>query len=144
MFAEASTSRHSGVVDVRLTDDPSVFADLASDFTRADPFSTNVIGVYASSRISGVRPKGPEDLWAVVVDAGGPVYTPPAHRRHGYAAAVTANATATALEKGAAQVVLYTDVDNPTSNSVYMSIGYVADHDATERRFVHRGNGSAD
>lgn len=285
---------------VRFTNDPSVFAGLAGDFMRADPFSTNVIGVHASSQISGVRPKGLEDLWAVVVDAGlvvgtamhtppyhvfisrmtpeaatllaramwdlgrplsgvngesmavsafaeqwaglsghkaladvdmrlyrlgrlrpptsvtgsaraagksdldvvrawfaafqaeahpqrpatapaaladlrvaaneitlwvdggetvslagcsaaangvarvGPVYTHPTHRRRGYAAAVTANATSAALEKGAAQVVLYTDVDNPTSNSVYMSIGYVADHEATEQRFVHPGNETAE
>ncbi len=68
----------------------------------------------------------------------GPVYTPPAHRRRGYGAAVTASATAEALEKGAAHVVLYADLANPTSNSVYQSIGYVADHDAVERRFLQK------
>jgi predicted GNAT family acetyltransferase len=287
-------------VEVRFTGDPRVFADLASDFTRVDPFSTNVIGVHTSSRIAGLRPKGPDDLWAVAIDDGrvvgaamhtppynlfisrttpeaasrlardiwdlgrrvpgvngestaasafaeqwtalsgdkasvdvnmrmyrlgqlrsptgvsgsgraagksdvdvvrkwfaafqaeavphqpvasvarlaelrltaneitlwmdgdepvslagcsaaangvarvGPVYTPPAHRRRGYAAAVTAYATATALETGATQVVLYTDADNPTSNSVYRSIGYEVDHDATERRLVHPGNGAGE
>jgi predicted GNAT family acetyltransferase len=68
----------------------------------------------------------------------GPVYTPPAHRRHGFGAAVTAAATARALESGATYVVLYTDLANPTSNSVYQSIGYLADHDAVERRFSRR------
>ena len=73
----------------------------------------------------------------------GPVYTPPAHRRRGYGAAVTASATATAGEKGADQVVLYTDVGNPTSNSIYQSIGFVVDHEAEERRFVHERDGEA-
>ena len=54
----------------------------------------------------------------------GPVYTPPEHRRHGYGAAVTAAATQSALDAGARDVVLFTDLANPTSNSVYQSIGY--------------------
>lgn len=65
-----------------------------------------------------------------------PVYTPPAHRRHGYGAAVTAHATATALAAGAEHVVLYADLANPTSNSIYQKIGFVPDHDAEERAFV--------
>ena len=36
----------------------------------------------------------------------GPVYTPPEHRGHGYAAAVTAAAARWALERGARQVLL--------------------------------------
>ena len=39
----------------------------------------------------------------------GAVYTPPAYRRQGYGAAVTAHATATALASDAAHVVLYTN-----------------------------------
>lgn len=66
----------------------------------------------------------------------GPVYTPPPRRRHGYGAAVTAAASAAALRAGAAQVVLYTDLSNPTSNAIYQAIGYRADHDAEERAFV--------
>jgi predicted GNAT family acetyltransferase len=65
----------------------------------------------------------------------GPVYTPPVHRRRGYGAAVTAAATAAALAAGAVHVVLYTDLANPTSNSIYRQIGYMADHDAEERAF---------
>jgi predicted GNAT family acetyltransferase len=297
LFPVVKEMRQSdGAMDIRFTGDPGVFADWARDFTQADPFSTNVIGVNTSARTAGTRPMGAEDLWAVVthggsvvgaamhtppynlfvsrmtpeaaarlaraiwelgrplpgvngemtavsafagqwaalsgvkapvdvnmrlyrldrlrpppsvtgsaraaakkdvemvkkwfaafqaealrhqpaaagraelrlaaneitlwVDGGepvslaacsaaangvaraGPVYTPRIHRRHGYAAAVTAAATATALERGATDVVLYTDVDNPTSNSVYRSIGYVVDHEATERRFASPGSGS--
>ncbi|KJS56001.1 GNAT family N-acetyltransferase [Streptomyces rubellomurinus] len=54
----------------------------------------------------------------------GPVYTPAEHRRRGYAGAVTAAASAHALTEGAEEVLLYTDVANPTSNSVYRQIGY--------------------
>ncbi|MEU5989401.1 GNAT family N-acetyltransferase [Spirillospora sp. NPDC047418] len=53
-----------------------------------------------------------------------PVYTPAGHRRRGYGAAVTAAATAGALEAGAGDVVLFTDLANPTSNGVYRRIGY--------------------
>jgi GNAT superfamily N-acetyltransferase len=65
----------------------------------------------------------------------GPVYTPPRHRRHGYGAAVTASVSQAALDEGAAHVVLYTDLANATSNAIYQSIGYLADHDGEERRF---------
>jgi predicted GNAT family acetyltransferase len=54
----------------------------------------------------------------------GPVYTPPALRRRGYAAGVTAAVTQAALDAGAAEVLLFTDLANPTSNGVYQRIGY--------------------
>lgn len=65
----------------------------------------------------------------------GPVYTLPEYRRQGYGAAVTAAATAAALAGGAEHVALYTDLANPTSNSIYQAIGYRPDHDAEERVF---------
>lgn len=48
---------------------------------------------------------------------------------------MTAEATAAAVRAGAAHVVLYTDLANPTSNSIYQAIGYRPDHDAEERTF---------
>ncbi|MDP9075568.1 MAG: GNAT family N-acetyltransferase [Actinomycetota bacterium] len=66
----------------------------------------------------------------------GPVYTPLRYRRRGYGAAVTAVATERAQAAGAAHVVLYTDLANPTSNAVYRAIGYVPDHDGQERAFI--------
>ncbi|MFD7827271.1 GNAT family N-acetyltransferase [Kitasatospora sp. NPDC059803] len=54
----------------------------------------------------------------------GPVYTPTDQRGRGYASAVTAAASAHALAQGAAEVLLYTDLANPTSNSIYQQIGY--------------------
>jgi GNAT superfamily N-acetyltransferase len=65
----------------------------------------------------------------------GPVYTPPGARRQGYGAAVTAAATAAAMTAGAEHVALYTDLANPTSNSIYQAVGYRPDHDAETRSF---------
>ncbi|WP_274565153.1 GNAT family N-acetyltransferase [Streptomyces spiramyceticus] len=53
-----------------------------------------------------------------------PVYTPPEQRGRGYAAAVTAAVSGAALEAGAEEVLLFTDLANPTSNGVYQRIGY--------------------
>lgn len=282
-------------MEVRLVPDPRLFSEVAGEFSEADPFSTSVIGVHTSAVVAGLRPCGPEDLWAAVVDRGrvagvamhtppfslfvsrmapaaasalaravfglarhvpgvtgevvaasafagtwavasgarravernmrmyrlqklrppsvpgcaqlagdndievvtqwfaafhaeaaphrpgedvvevakrrlavgqlsiwvddgkpvslagcsppaggvarvGPVYTPPLHRRHGYAAAVTAAVTRSAIDGGSPHVVLYTDLANPTSNSVYQSIGFVVDHDAQEWRFTGTGD----
>jgi GNAT superfamily N-acetyltransferase len=66
----------------------------------------------------------------------GPVYTPPEHRGHGYAAAVTAAASQWVLEAGAQRVVLFTDLANPTTNRLYPRIGYRPVHDAVELLFT--------
>lgn len=66
----------------------------------------------------------------------GPVYTPPEHRGRGYGSAVTAAVSRHAREAGARQVVLFTDLANPTSNSVYQKIGYRPVYDSTEFEFV--------
>lgn len=61
----------------------------------------------------------------------GPVYTPPEHRRCGFGAAVTAAWSSDALARDARNVVLFTDLANPTSNAIYQSIGYrpLRDHE---------------
>ena len=58
----------------------------------------------------------------------GPVYTPPEHRRHGYAGAATVAAAREALAE-AGTVVLHTDLTNATSNGLYARLGFVAVHD---------------
>ncbi|WP_066363597.1 GNAT family N-acetyltransferase [Herbidospora mongoliensis] len=55
----------------------------------------------------------------------GPVYTPPELRGKGYGSAVTHAATTSALAAGASEVLLFTDLSNPTSNSIYQKLGYV-------------------
>jgi len=54
----------------------------------------------------------------------GPVYTPPAQRGHGYAAGATVAVSQAALDTGATDVLLYTDLANPTSNALYQRLGY--------------------
>jgi GNAT superfamily N-acetyltransferase len=78
---------------------------------------------------------------AVGVARVGPVYTPPGERARGYGAAVTAEASAAAIDGGAQHVTLYTDLANPTSNSIYQAIGYRPDHDADERSFQKLAGG---
>ncbi|MEW1903365.1 GNAT family N-acetyltransferase [Streptomyces sp. NPDC086147] len=58
------------------------------------------------------------------------VYTPPAVRGRGYAAGVTAAVSRAARDAGAARVLLFTDLANPTSNALYRRLGYrpVTDH----------------
>jgi hypothetical protein len=54
----------------------------------------------------------------------GYVYTPPTRRGHGYATACTAALSALVLGAGRRCCFLYTDLGNPTSNSIYQKIGY--------------------
>ena len=54
----------------------------------------------------------------------GPVYTPPGLRGRGYGSAVTAAASRRLLAAGVEDVLLYTDLANPVSNSIYQRIGY--------------------
>jgi GNAT superfamily N-acetyltransferase len=56
----------------------------------------------------------------------GPVYTPPAARGRGYASACTAALSERMLAAGKRFCFLYTDLDNPTSNTIYQRIGYRA------------------
>ncbi len=54
----------------------------------------------------------------------GPVYTPPAFRRRGYAGSAVAAASRRALDDGATRCMLFTDLANPTSNKIYAEVGY--------------------
>jgi predicted GNAT family acetyltransferase len=54
----------------------------------------------------------------------GPVFTPRPARGRGYGSAVTAAASGLALRDGVDDVVLFTDLANPTSNGIYRRIGY--------------------
>ncbi|WP_329623788.1 GNAT family N-acetyltransferase [Streptomyces sp. NBC_01255] len=58
------------------------------------------------------------------------VYTPPAERGRGYAAGAVEAVSRAALDGGAAHVLLFTDLANPTSNALYQRLGYrpVTDH----------------
>jgi predicted GNAT family acetyltransferase len=52
------------------------------------------------------------------------VYTPRALRGHGYGGAVTRYLSERQLNHGKKFCFLYTDMANPTSNSIYKKLGY--------------------
>ncbi|OLF06748.1 hypothetical protein BU204_36165 [Actinophytocola xanthii] len=66
----------------------------------------------------------------------GPVFTPPDLRNRGYGSAVTAAAARWAGAAGAEHVLLFTDLANPTSNSIYQKIGFRPVFDTTEIEFT--------
>ncbi len=53
-----------------------------------------------------------------------PVYTPPELRRRGYATALVGQLTQQLLDSGRRYCFLFTDLANPTSNSIYQKVGY--------------------
>jgi GNAT superfamily N-acetyltransferase len=62
------------------------------------------------------------------------VYTPREKRKHGYAAACV-HALSEHLRGHGHRCILYTDLGNPTSNSIYRRIGYKAVAEALRYRF---------
>lgn len=54
----------------------------------------------------------------------GGVYTPPEHRRQGYAGALVACLSQHLLDEGYQFINLFTDLENPTSNKIYQAVGY--------------------
>ena len=66
----------------------------------------------------------------------GPVWTPPKHRNHGYAAAVTAYVCEQAFADGAQACTLFADAANPTSNGIYERIGFQPVAETVEAEFA--------
>jgi predicted GNAT family acetyltransferase len=102
---------------------PEEAARAAADFVSMEPASARGTLLWLDTSdlpVSLAHHKAPTRRGVRI----GPVYTPPAHRRHGYAAAVTAATTQVMLDQGFDFVCLYTDATNPTANHVYESIGY--------------------
>jgi predicted GNAT family acetyltransferase len=66
------------------------------------------------------------------------VYTPPDLRGRGYASGCVAAVSQGAIDRGAVACMLYTDLANPTSNSIYQKLGYYPVTDAQQWRFVEQ------
>jgi len=66
----------------------------------------------------------------------GPVYTPPDFRGKGYASALVGWMTAELLDGRHRFCFLFTDLANPTSNSIYQRVGYEAVTDVDQYAFV--------
>jgi len=67
------------------------------------------------------------------------VYTPPEHRGRGYASACVAALSAQVLATDAGTCILFTQLDNPTSNAIYRAIGYEPVAEITRYGFGPRG-----
>lgn len=67
------------------------------------------------------------------------VYTPPEHRRKGYARTLVADFSANLLNKYQF-CMLYTDMLNPTSNKIYQEIGYRKIADSVQLGFEVKEN----
>lgn len=106
-------------------------------------------------RMIDARLRAPEGGFAVWDDGGpvavagygsptpngiriGPVYTPPAFRGRGYGGAVTAAVSEARLRAGRRFCFLYTDLANPTSNGIYVAIGYRRVCDSRMIAFIPR------
>lgn len=66
----------------------------------------------------------------------GLVYTPPELRGFGYASACVASLSQYLLDEGFQYCTLFTDLANPTSNSIYQKMGYKPVGDFAEYEFV--------
>jgi hypothetical protein len=65
----------------------------------------------------------------------GPVYTPPALRGRGYAGALVAALSSRCLAEGSRFCFLYTNLANPTSNRLYVELGYEPVCDSVQYAF---------
>jgi RimJ/RimL family protein N-acetyltransferase len=121
--AAAPGRDHRGAISYRLRSGGAVW------FWERDGEPVSLVGRHAT--IAGVARIGP-------------VYTPPEHRRHGYAGALTAAVSSHALDNGASALTLFTDIANPTSNGVYRRIGFREIRTFVNLRFddVTAGSGS--
>ena len=68
------------------------------------------------------------------------VYTPPQLRRRGYATTCVASICKSLLDSGYKFCTLYTDLANPTSNSIYKKIGFEEVCDSVEYTFAMPSN----
>ena len=69
------------------------------------------------------------------------VYTPPYFRNKGFATSCVAQLSQRMLDKGFSKCSLYTNLANPTSNSIYQKIGYTPICDSLEIKFAFPDNG---
>ncbi len=121
---------------------PAAPADVALIAGWLDAFSAEVAIVAAPDHIAMAERMVRAGSYALWIDGGapvclvghrvaagvlrvGPVYTPPEHRNRGYARRLTYEVTATELARpDVHQSMLFTDADNPVSNSIYRQAGY--------------------
>lgn len=67
------------------------------------------------------------------------VYTPKQWRGHGFASALVATLSQQVFDAGKTSCFLYTDLANPTSNSIYQKLGYKPISDCAHFTFTQSG-----
>jgi uncharacterized protein len=117
MGEPTSDEELSRMVDIRVAGDPDYGFALWED--EGKPVSVTGFG---SPTPSGIRI--------------GPVYTPPELRGRGYASSVVADVSQAQLNAGRSFCFLYTDLANPTSNKIYVDLGYERVCDSLQIAFV--------
>ena len=129
--APAGTARMAGHADAKLAADWfAAFVDEVDDMGRGEDQSAAARAKISQAGVMVWEADGqPVSIACATIPVTGmvrigPVYTPPAARGHGYASAATAALSQRLREAGAEEVVLYTDLANPVSNSIYQRIGY--------------------
>lgn len=131
----AGSPRSAGVEDIQFLIDW-----VGAFLTEADPDApTDRTSITVRSRLQGNSSQSGYWIWemdGVPVSVSGhggatpngirigPVYTPERHRRRGYATALVAAHSRWLLDQGHRFCFLYTDLANPTANSIYTRIGY--------------------
>jgi uncharacterized protein len=114
----ADPERHERSIDARLAGGDAGFA-----LWEVDGRTVSLVG-FGGPTPSGIRI--------------GPVYTPPELRGRGYASALTAQVSQRQLDAGRRFCFLYTDLANPTSNAIYVRIGYERVCESRELAFTAR------
>jgi predicted GNAT family acetyltransferase len=91
-------------------------AEVAARALRAGRvFLWDTNGPVTQAAIVGITPRGVRI---------GMVYTPPEHRRRGYATALVGALSQRCLDDGRSFCSLFTDLANPVSNAIYPKVGY--------------------
>jgi GNAT superfamily N-acetyltransferase len=133
---------------------PAAIADVQLLASWLDAFSAEV-EIYAGDAARTANRMVRDNEFELWVDAGstvcvvghhapvgrvvriGPVYTPPEHRSRGYARRLTYEVSIAALaQPGVDRCMLFTDADNPVSNSIYRQAGYVPRGEHVEIEFT--------
>jgi len=119
---------HAFVTDCGLSDSPEAVrvAVLASVRAGNRVFWASEGLPVSMAGYGGRTPSGVRINW---------VYTPPEQRRQGYASALVAALSQKLLFEGRRFCFLYTDLANPTSNSIYQRIGYKPACDCAHHTF---------
>jgi predicted GNAT family acetyltransferase len=116
-------------IDCGLHYDPVKMKDYASAAIKyRTRFFWEVEGIPVSMvGVGGNTPNGIRVNW---------VYTPPEQRGRGYASAIVAEVSQLQFNLGKKLCFLYTDLANPTSNSIYQRIGYRPVGDSVHYSFL--------